>query len=172
MNKQSNCTNKKEVAPAAFMNGAKRYVRAADTLLKLRDSMEDSLDPIYMLYFHASELALKAFLAFQGEKTVVLKNRWKHNLEKLLDESVNRGLKPEKLEEQDIENVMQLLHSGNRNEAFRYFTWESTTMPEIEWSGRIVNRLISLVEKRIGFVQNDSGPAVKLNLIFCQPMPK
>jgi hypothetical protein len=162
----------KEVTPAAFMNGAKQYRNAGDILLSARESTEAALDPTYMLYFHAAELALKAFLVFRGERTSALKSNWKHNLERLHREALLRGLDPEPAESLDLQNVIHLLHSGNQDEAFRYFTWESRSMPDIEWSSKVVNFLINLVEKRIGYVQKESGPAVKADLVWSQPSPK
>jgi hypothetical protein len=96
----------KEVSPAAFLNGAKRYGEAANLLLSVSRTAGTSLEPIYMLYFHAAELALKAFLVFKGEKTEAIKRRWKHNLEKMHDEAIVRGLASEAAHSMDIRNVM------------------------------------------------------------------
>jgi len=163
----------KEVSPAAFLNGAKRYGEAADLLLSLSGTAGISLDPIYMLYFHAAELALKAFLVFKGVKTKDLKSRsWGHNLEKMYKEALGLGLAPEAAHSMDIHNVMELLHSGNRQEAFRYFTWEPRFIPEVAWAGKVVNLLIGLVEYRIDYTKGKPGGAVTFNVVIGRPSPK
>jgi hypothetical protein len=84
-----------EVSPAAFLNGAKRNGEAANLLLCVSRTSGIGLDPIYILYFLAAELALKAFLVFKGMKTKELESRlWGHRLEKLHDEAILRGLTP------------------------------------------------------------------------------
>src|SRR6476660_4779149 len=113
-----------ELAFEAVLNGAKRFCMAADLLLSTPQAASVN-DPIYVLYFHATELALKAFLRSGGEKTAALKNVWKHNLEKLYAEALARGLAPDTATALDLTNVVYLLHAGNKGEAFRYFTLES-----------------------------------------------
>ena len=171
MSTKRNCPEK-DVLPAAFLNGAKQYCDAADILLSAARETVTSLDPVYMLYFHAAELALKAFLAFRGEKTKVLKTGFRHDLGKLYNQALVRGLAPEATHSQDIQNVISLLDSANLNEALRYFTWRSRAMPEITWAGEVVNQLIRLVENRIGYPLGESGPAVKGDLTIGRPIPK
>jgi hypothetical protein len=48
--------------------------------------------PKYVLFYHAIELALKAYLLRQGISEQCLKDDFGHNLKKLVDEAVNRGL--------------------------------------------------------------------------------
>jgi hypothetical protein len=162
----------KEVHCGAFVNGARNYCSAADLLLRMRQTAAVSLDPIYMLYFHAAELALKGFLRFRGNETDALKAGWKHNLEKLHADARASGLDPEPADALDLQNVVHLLYSGNKQEAFRYFTWESRVMPDIEWASKIVNTLVALVEKRTGQTTGKPGPAVKINVVIGQPVSK
>jgi hypothetical protein len=56
-----------EIKPLAFANMASRYEKAASILHARKDS--DLRDPIYFLYFHAAESALKGFLRSKGKKT-------------------------------------------------------------------------------------------------------
>jgi hypothetical protein len=164
--------SEREVSPAAFLSGAKQYGEAANLLLCVSSTAKISLDPIYMLYFHAAELALKAFLAFKNEKTERLKNKWRHNLKKMHDEAISRGLAPEAAHSMEIRNVIELLQSGNRQEAFRYFTWESRSMPEVVWAGKVINHLIDLVEKRVDQTKRKFAAAVRIDLVLGRPFPK
>ena len=45
-----------------------------------------------MLFYHAMELALKAYLIQQGVSENDLKNKFRHNIKRLVNEAVNRGL--------------------------------------------------------------------------------
>jgi hypothetical protein len=161
-----------EISFEAFLNGSKQFCRAADSLLGLRRSKDDSLDPVYLLYFHSTELALKAFMRFRGKKTSELKTDWRHNLEKLHADAIVCGLAPEPADAFELSNVVNLLHSGNKGEAFRYFTLESRVMPDIAWASTIVNAVIRLVERRTGYAQTKSRSAVKLDLIVGPPLKK
>ena len=46
----------------------------------------------YLLFYHAMELALKAYLIQQGVSENDLKNKFRHNIKRLVNEAVNRGL--------------------------------------------------------------------------------
>ena len=46
----------------------------------------------YVLTFHALELALKSFLAGRGVSDVELRNKYKHDLDKLYEEACKHGL--------------------------------------------------------------------------------
>lgn len=100
-------------------------------------------------------------------KTKELKSRsWGHQLAKLHNEAIVRGLAPEAADRINISNVMELLDLGNRKEAFRYFTRESQVMPEITWAGKEVNHLIDLVETRINYTRGAPSGAAKVNLVI------
>lgn len=53
-----------EILPLAFANMAVRYEKAASIVHATKDS--DLRAPVYFLYFHAAESALKAFLRSKG----------------------------------------------------------------------------------------------------------
>lgn len=156
----------RETLPGAFLAGARRYILAADTLVAARVDKRLDVDPIYMLYFHSAELALKAYLAQCGEKTSDLKRQWKHNLVKMYEEARRRGLVVGVDTHSNIISVLSLLHGGNRGEGFRYFSWQSRAVPDLEWVGPVLQKLIALVAVHVGDDGKSPGPAVKLDLVI------
>src|ERR1700690_1459469 len=92
-----------EVLPWAFLQGAKNYYKSAN-LLKgaMSESGPLSNSPLYLLYSHAAELALKAFLLSKGLTTKQLPRRQgrqkgaelSHNLENLYRKSLASTLDP------------------------------------------------------------------------------
>jgi hypothetical protein len=156
---------------AAYLNGARDFCLAADKLLGCHNPAESDGSPIYFLYSHAAELALKSFLTFKGEKTNALKKKWGHDLEKLFADAKGRGLSPPTVEVINFGNVISLLKDGNKNEGFRYFTLKPGNKPDLEWAGKIVNQLLALVEKQTGYTKGPPGPAVAGSIIWSEPVP-
>jgi hypothetical protein len=111
-------------------------------------------------------------LIFEGEKPSTVKKKWGHNLSRLYADAVSQGLAIPAEYRIHFQNVMNLLHSGNKNEGFRYFTLESTSMPEIKWTSEVVRMLVELVERQTGHVSGPPGPAVKDNIIFGTPQKR
>jgi hypothetical protein len=67
-----------------------------------------------------------------------------------------------------LHNVVALLASGNTDMAFRYFTRESRSMPDLAWTRDVVRELMSAVTP---FVQSTddkskSGIPVKLDIVI------
>jgi hypothetical protein len=115
---------REEVVPAAFINGALTYQAAGDTLCSaLYDHTKNhhGLDPLYTLYFHAVELALKGLLRADGRTTGDLFGM-KHDLPKLYAECKNRLAGLEDTTRESIGGVISLLDQGNRNQGFRYYS--------------------------------------------------
>lgn len=105
-----------------------------------------------MLYLHAAELALKAFLRHTGISTAILAKKGKgfgHDVQALHAAAIARGLSPEAELAPELMRVMQLLQSGNKDDSFRYWTDGETHTAEISWAGRVVNELVDLVEDRL-----------------------
>lgn len=72
-----------------FFFRAGQFRRAYEQLLPDREPPDW---PKYLLAFHAVELALKAYLIQCGVSEEDLKDEFRHDLKKLLNEAVNRGL--------------------------------------------------------------------------------
>ncbi len=163
----------KEISAEAFLYGSRRYCRAANILIKSENYVGNIDDPIYILYFHAMELLLKAFLRKKGVATSDLKFEYTHNLTRLYDKSIDLGLMVPRNRSLEVKNVISGLHSSNNGEGLRYFTYESTGTVELKWVGEIVNLLLELVLKSIDpalFDENrPAGPAVKLSLMLMRP---
>ncbi|WP_223146702.1 hypothetical protein [Methylomonas albis] len=161
-----------EIHPNAFLNGAIEYCEAGSILLKAK--LEDSenkakLNPIYMLCSHATELALKAFLRHKNYPTKTLKqNKYRHNLVNLYNECRASGLTSQALKETDFINLVQCLHSGNDEMAYRYFNPNPLVMPEIKWTNEAVISLIDCVKH---YLPDHLEPqeAIKFDLIIGKP---
>jgi hypothetical protein len=63
-----------------------------DAYKRLPDSGHPPEWPRYVLFFHAIELALKAYLNARGVSENVLRDNFSHDLKKLVDDAVHRGL--------------------------------------------------------------------------------
>src|SRR4051794_985748 len=72
-----------------FFYLAMEFRRAYETL---PDSGRPPEWPKYVLFYHAMELALKAYLIGRGFSEQDLKNRFGHDIKKLVDEVGARGL--------------------------------------------------------------------------------
>jgi hypothetical protein len=72
-----------------FFDRAQQFRRAYETL---PNSGRPPEWPKYLLFYHAMELALKAYLIQRGVSEKDLKNNFGHDLKKLVTEAVNRGL--------------------------------------------------------------------------------
>lgn len=163
-----------ETLPEAFLNIAREYCEAANILLDVNSTKEQNkllLYPIYMLYFHATELALKAFLRHKGIKTKDLKRKkWGHNLFILYSECVKEGIVSSNNFALELRNITNLLDSGNDDMAFRYWNPKSLTTASIDWAKKVVNNLIELVETYIP-LNNKPGKAVKVTLFIGEEQP-
>jgi HEPN domain-containing protein len=147
-----------------------RYLGAANKLygLNLATGKATTLwpwySPIYFLYFHAIELALKAYL-FSFNINV----RRTHDLIELYRQSRNRRLPIAAGERARIGNVIRLLDSHNKGRGFRYFGPESWgNLPELSWTRHETNRLIKAVGRRmrrLGFSAKP-GPATRVRLVI------
>jgi hypothetical protein len=165
---------KEETLPEAFLNGAKGYCEAANLLLDQSSKIEANLllrDPIYMLYCHATELSLKAFLRHKGLRTASLKTKFGHHLAGLHSQCTKVGLVIPKEFALDLVNVTSLLDSGNSDSAFRYWNPKSTVVPSLDWTKKVVIKLIELVET---YVPSDQKPgkAVKFIITAGEPEPQ
>jgi HEPN domain-containing protein len=111
-----------ETPAEAFLTTAKQYHLAAITLLTIHQRVEA---PLYFLFTHALELALKTYLRSRGLATP--RGPQGHALRDLLEQCYRNGLQVGL----DLRNVVQLLESENSRHGFRYFVFEGTGRPDI-----------------------------------------
>ena len=130
-------------------------------------------NPIYFLYFHAIELALKAFLRVADIPIVSDGKRKHHQITELYEECRELGLKVGPNDALDFRNVVTLMDGANKEQAFRYFEKGGSGMPELSWTRDAVENLLQAVEPSVkkkakadGIVP---GVAVKFDIVFAKP---
>lgn len=163
------------VHAVAFLNMAREYADAANELFMIADSRrkihgQRSLSsPLYFLYSHAAELALKAFLR---SKDVAIPKT--HELTEIYTQSRDLGLVIGPQGRIEIGNIVSFLDSGNKYQGFRYFNLESVTTADLSWVREVIAGLISAVEAHVAHVKDSIGsPGVaKVTVTFGKPKPK
>jgi len=129
--------------------------------------------PIYFMYAHAIELALKAYLRAANVPIVADKKRKHHKITELFKECQRLGLKDDVT---DMGNVVALLDGANEEQGLRYFRTKGAAYPDLSWTRDAVERLLQAIEpavKRKGDVDGIvPGRAVKADFIFGKPQPK
>jgi two-component system, chemotaxis family, response regulator Rcp1 len=145
-------SNQRSLAdPKAYLNFARQYFLAADELAGNKSRVEYAR---YYLYFHATELLLKAYLRLKG------KDPSGYELSKLLKECNDQGLLIDSEDKYGLRNLASLLESGNEEMGFRYFTLKSGSLPEMGWTHEVVRRL----EKAVTAVVDPDGDSTKPGL--------
>jgi hypothetical protein len=134
----------------AFLNMARIYHDAANKLFELGHSGLTS-EPIYFLYSHTVELALKAFLRSRNVRIART-----HELTKLYGECRRLGLVVGPSDQ--AESIVSMLDVGNRNQRFRYFSLGGTSRPSLPWTREVVGKLIQAVELLVR-PEPDTSPA-------------
>jgi len=76
-------------SPNEFFDRARAFRRAYETLQSSGRPLEW---PKYLLFYHAMELALKAYLIRQGVSEQDLTKKFSHDMKKLVNAAVSRGL--------------------------------------------------------------------------------
>jgi len=134
-----------EESPAeAFLSMARQYHLAATTLLPLDQQVEY---PLYFLFTHALELALKAYLRSHGLLTP--RGLQGHALRDLLEQCYSNGLQVGRDLQRDLQNVVGLLEYENSKHGFRYFLFETTGRPGIDYLGAVVDELMPVIEEEV-----------------------
>jgi HEPN domain-containing protein len=152
---------------------ALRYLGAANKLysLSLPSGKPAYLwpwsNPIYFLYYHAIELALKAYL-----RSFNIDVKPTHKITKLYRQALRRGLRIRADDLTGIANVVSLLDSNIEGKGFRYFYPSSAAnLPELSWTRREANQLMGVVGRRLRSMglTTRPGPVVRLVLIVGKP---
>jgi len=156
----------------SFLGFARQYQKAANLLY---DSDKTLRSPIYFLYMHAIELALKAFLR-AADVPIASGNRKHHRLIELYEECRGLGLRISPDDRFDIRNVVVLLENANEEQGLRYYKTSSSTFPELPWTRDIVEKLLQAVEPSVekkaeadGIVR---GRPVKFDMTYSKPVSK
>lgn len=147
---------------AALLNYARRYQRAAELLFEKDPTLAP---PIKFLYFHSVELLLRAYLVAKGKTP-----RKGHQLVHLYKQAKQLGLSI-KDDALGPHNVVSLLESGNRDSAFRYYTLESRTEPDMNWAREVIADLLSEVTPVVEATRDPTtaGKPVKFNITWSIP---
>ncbi len=152
-----------ETTAEAFLNMAQQYHLAATTLFPIYQRVEP---PLYLLFTHAIELALKAYLRSYGLSTP--RGQQGHALQGLLAQCKRNGLQVGS----DLQNVIQLLESENKQHGFRYFVFEATHRPDINYVREVVDKLMRIIEAEVNNRPTKGLVGAVLKIIVGKPEKK
>ncbi|WP_322514622.1 hypothetical protein SR870_16485 [Rhodopseudomonas palustris] len=136
--------------PIAILLSAESFLKSAQHLrngtvsgnLKLRFEM-----PVYYLYSHAIELALKSFLRTKGFDMKQLSSRkYGHQLNVLWDECLKHGLKLHPIRRDCTEQLIELLDPFATRYEFRYVITGFKQLPQLHAVDAEVTSLIASVK--------------------------
>jgi hypothetical protein len=157
----------------SFLGVAEQYQKAGNLLYESDRTLRT---PMYFMYMHAIELALKASLRAAGLPIAADRKRKHHQITELYEESRALGLRIGPDDAFDLRNVVALLEGANEDQGLRYFTLKSQSIPELSWLRDTVEKLLRAVEPGVmkkaeadGIV---AGRAVKLDMTFSKPTLK
>lgn len=160
----------------AWLNMARNYHDAARELFAAHERRVAGgegatlVDPLYFMYLHTAELALKAYIVAHGcpiQKT--------HRLVDLYKESRTLGLVIDPDDRVTIKNVVELLDSGNKHQGYRYFNLNFTIRASPPWIRDVVSALVEAVARKVDLLFPDStvsGTVAKLTLTIDEPRSK
>jgi hypothetical protein len=137
-----------EMSAKAFLYMARQYYEAAEELFVARErrvgsgGQREITDPTYFLYYHAIELAFKAYL--RAHNTPFKKN---HEITELYKKCQQLGL----VIGPDFhsKNVVSLLESGEDYIRFRYFSLKSTSQPDLSWTREVVGSVMQTLSDKL-----------------------
>lgn len=118
-------------SPFGYWNFADSFFKTADVAHnKLIGAIRFST-PIYYLYAHALELSLKAFLRCKGVEVKILKEKFGHDLKKLLDEAKKKGLLTNVQLAAEQIAVIEYISSEYDDKNLEYFIQGSMSLPDL-----------------------------------------
>src|ERR1017187_9360785 len=130
----------------SFFGFARQYQRAANLVYESDNTLKS---PIYFMYMHAVELALKAFLRAASVPIVADRKRKHHQISELYEECRGLGLRIGPDDAFDLGNVDALLESANEEQGLRYFTMKTASVPDLFWTRDVVEKLFRAVEPSV-----------------------
>jgi hypothetical protein len=142
-----------EVHPHAFLMGAMQFRRAAD-MVYFREPAKEWIapvqSPVYVLYAHVIELALKGFLRSAGVPTKKLATKaFGHDVAALYKRALELGLTPPADLAPHFSAVTRLTTRSNVDQAHRYWTAKNTIAPRGNWLRSVAHALADLAATRI-----------------------
>lgn len=152
----------------AVFEKATAYRSAADKLLQVMKSPGNSLplrDPIYFLYHHATELALKACLLTHDL------HKAGHDIGALFELCRTHKILGLNDVHFELHNLIVLLEGGNSRNRYRYAVVNNSVAPALPWVQETVGQLFEAVEPQvIAWATNSVLPAPSTNwLCFGKP---
>jgi hypothetical protein len=165
-----------DINPMAYLNWAREYSDAANELLKVSEqrpkvyNVREFDGPISFLYFHAIELALKAFLRFHNQK-IPTGGRASHDIEALYARCQKFGLTLGPDDRLTIGNIVSLLNSGNKKDGFRYFNLDPNITVDPVWTSEVIAELIGALAPILDTGDCPDEP-MKITLTVHRPVPK
>ena len=140
----------KKLSPAIaieYFKEAVAYQISADRLYEQIDSQTLKTlplrDPIYFLYHHASELALKACLLSHD-----LSVRSGHSIGAFFERCRTRGFLGIDDEHREIHHLMVFLDATDYGEGYRY-AGQNDFRPDLPWVQEVIGKLIAAVEPHV-----------------------
>jgi HEPN domain-containing protein len=150
-----------DMSAEAFLNRAKEYHLAAGATFPI---YKEADGPVYFLYTHTIELALKAYLRSHGVQLKPI-----HKLDVLLRECRQHGM----IVDRKTDNVINSLSFEYRKQGFRYYVFESHTLPMIEFLKEVADNVMEFVEKEVKLRPTKIGTKEFIvTLKFGKPRPK
>lgn len=156
----------------SFFGFAQQYQKAANLLWDFDKTLTT---PIYFLYAHAIELALKAYLRSFNIPIVADKKRKHHKITQLYAECRTLGLRIGPDDFFDIGNIVEMLEGANEEQGLRYFKMKGSSFPDLSWTRDTVAKLLQAVEPAVEEKRKADGitdRAVEADMIFSKPVPK
>ena len=147
----------------AFLSMARQYHLAAITLQPLHERAEQ---PVYFLFTHTIELALKAYLRSCNLATP--HGQGGHALRDFLEQCHRNGLQVGL----DLQNFTQILESENSRHGFRYFLFDATGRPDINWMREVADELMRVIEEEVSKRPTPNLASAVLKIIMSKPVKK
>ena len=168
----------KKLAPSAdtsaigFFRFGRQYQKAANLLYEADKTLTF---PIYFLYSHAIELALKAFLRAANLSVVTDKKRKHHQIAALYAECKSLGLGIGPDDPTNINNIVALLEGANEDQGLRYANAKGFSIPDLSWTRDTVEELFSAIEPSVTSRAQADGllpeRAARFSLTYSKPVP-
>jgi hypothetical protein len=142
-----------QTTPLGLLNLAKEFAEAAKLVADAAGD-QPSL-PAYYLWGHSIELSLKAFLFGCGVPLRKLKSKdFGHNLKALVDEAERHNIKKEvHLYKRDLKVIVALNYEYVAKH-FEYHETDNYDLPFKDWTKRIADRLVLLLEPSLKTSKN------------------
>ena len=136
------------LSPHILLSGAEKYFDAAKSVCKPPITDREKMTcrasfPAYFLIGHSIELSLKAFLAARGAETNHLKNKYGHDLSKLIIESRRRKLGREVKLSINHVKAIKILNQPYIQKLLEYAEVGAYTLPQYGIACEIASNLVN-----------------------------